>query len=328
MSEARFLNKARDFSRHYQAFAKVGGTLKHYQANQNGIKELKLECKECKVDIKTCSILQGVSVDFGEFVGDFGHLDLSYDKPSVNFGLIQSGYYKSSCDGQDFALSDDEMFVISPNMHDFGQNAKAQCKCVQINIDIQEASKDINAFFSEFDLERFYEMSNQNPYILDACVRDKMLFHHIEQTKCVDMIRLKVLECLLEIDMKLKQARATTPTTCQSTQYTTKAYIARVKEYLQANYFLSQDELNLRDLSERFSVCVSKLTQDFAKYEGISIYQFLKSCKINNACKILKEGKSISFTANEVGYINVSCFCKNFKEKYGISPREFQKIAK
>ena len=323
MSEARFLNKAKDFSRHYQAFVKVGGILKHYQASPNGIKEIKLESKDCKIDIKTCSILQGVSVDFGEFVGDFGGLDLSYKKPSVSFGLIQSGYYKSSCDGKDFALSDDEMFVISPNMHDFGQGAKAQCKCVQINIDIQEASKEINAFFEKFDLERFYENTSQNPHILDACVRDKMLFHHIEQAKCVDMIRLKVLECLLEIDTKLKQCH-----TCQSTQYTTKAYIARVKEYLQTNYFLSQDELNLRDLSQRFSVCVSKLTQDFAKYEGISIYQYLKSCKINNACKILKEGKSISFTANEVGYINVSCFCKNFKEKYGISPREFQKIAK
>lgn len=158
-----------------------------------------------------------------------------------------------------------------------------------------------------------------------ACVI-KCFSTHIEQAKCVDMIRLKVLECLLEIDMKLKQARVTT--TCQSAQCTTKAYITRVKEYLQANYFLSQDELNLRDLSERFSVCVSKLTQDFAKYEGISIYQFLKSCKINNACKALKDGKSISCVANEVGYINVSCFCKNFKEKYGISLREFQKIAR
>ena len=327
MSEARFLNKAKDFSRHYEAFAKIGGSLKHYQANKNGIKEIKLECQDCKVDIKTCSILQGVSVDFGEFVGDFGGLDLSYTKPSVNFGLIKSGYYKGSYDGQDFALSDDEMFVISPDTHDFGQSAKAQCKCVQINIDIQEAAKEINAFFSEFDLDRFYEMASQNPYILDACVRDKMLFHNIEQAKSADMIRIKVLECLLEIDMKLKQANAQCHI-CQNTKYATKTYITRVKEYLQANYFLSQDELNLRDLSERFCCSVSKLTADFAKYEGISIYQFLKSCKINNACKALKDGKSISCVANEVGYINVSCFCKNFKEKYGISPREFQKIAK
>ncbi|MGX2972276.1 helix-turn-helix domain-containing protein [Helicobacter sp. T3_23-1059] len=317
----------------YQAYKNLfsnSGSIINEQINPNGIAKLEFIGDNYAIKCSLINVLDGISLHYGSYEGDFSALKYHSSKPSLHFGLLQSGDYEGMLDKKPFSVKQNEVFLIAPDTHTMGSSAKAKCNCIQIDIDIQESKRDLQAFLPNFSIEAFYDFIAQNPLVATSCFSASSLLNGLCEIKNIDLLRLKVLESLLTmwqsaINLATKSERVAN---MSEATYSKGAYILRVAEYLQTNYNATQEELNLRALSEQFSVCVSKLTSDFREVKGISLYQFIKQCKIKNACEMLKNGKSVSQVANEVGYINVSCFCKNFKECYGISPNEFKKNAK
>jgi len=83
---------------------------------------------------------------------------------------------------------------------------------------------------------------------------------------------------------------------------------------------------SLVELSEEINLSLKKLKEGFKKIYGKPVYQFLIEYKMELAKKLLSEN---SYNVNEVslklGYSTASHFITAFKNKYGLTPRNFKK---
>ena len=83
---------------------------------------------------------------------------------------------------------------------------------------------------------------------------------------------------------------------------------------------------SLVELSEEINLSLKKLKEGFKKIYGKPVYQFLIEYKMELAKKLLAEN---SYNVNEVsiklGYSTASHFITAFKNKYGLTPKNFKK---
>ena len=83
---------------------------------------------------------------------------------------------------------------------------------------------------------------------------------------------------------------------------------------------------SLIELSEEINLSLKKLKEGFKKIYGKPVYQFLIEYKMELAKKLLSEN---DFNVNEVslklGYSTASHFITAFKNKYGLTPKNYKK---
>ncbi|MDF2925124.1 MAG: hypothetical protein K0R57_4038 [Paenibacillaceae bacterium] len=96
-----------------------------------------------------------------------------------------------------------------------------------------------------------------------------------------------------------------------------------VKDYIQANYMDSN--LNLQGVAAILRMSADYVGRIFKKYEAMSVADYMNEVRLNHARQLLENN---SYTINEimekVGYANQSSFFKNFKKKFGATPREYR----
>lgn len=85
----------------------------------------------------------------------------------------------------------------------------------------------------------------------------------------------------------------------------------------------SQDEL-----SKALGVSKTKLKQGFKAFYGCSMKEFIANIRLNKAQQLISKGDlNVTQVALEVGYVHSSNFTTAFKNKFGISPKTFQKMS-
>ncbi|MDR1093787.1 MAG: AraC family transcriptional regulator [Clostridiales bacterium] len=130
----------------------------------------------------------------------------------------------------------------------------------------------------------------------------------------------RLLACLFEIIYRLSAILS--PESGQSGE---NIYIDKVVNYINNNY---AEELNLRKLSEYVGINYQYLSSLFKANVGITMRQYIINLRINNACRLLHNGKlSIAEIAAMVGYCDQLYFAKEFKKKKGITPSLYAKRA-
>jgi len=98
--------------------------------------------------------------------------------------------------------------------------------------------------------------------------------------------------------------------------------IAPILEYIRAN---CQDKLSLRSIAVRYYLNPAYLGRLFTQHTGIVFNEFLINCRIELAQKYLASNKyMIAEIAEKVGYNDSDHFCRIFKQKTGITPREYR----
>ena len=97
-----------------------------------------------------------------------------------------------------------------------------------------------------------------------------------------------------------------------------------VRNYIENNY---DQDLNLALLSHLRLVSKFHLLRLFKQYYGQTPKQYLTDTRLKKSRDYLKSGMSVTETCFAVGFESVSSFSTLFKERNGISPREFQKRA-
>ena len=97
--------------------------------------------------------------------------------------------------------------------------------------------------------------------------------------------------------------------------------IEHLKSYLQAHY---SDNISLSDLSRVANLSSYHLSRTFQKVVGLPPHRYQTQLRINNAKKLLLAGKSISYTATQVGFFDQSHFHRHFKRIVGVSPKKYQ----
>ena len=86
-------------------------------------------------------------------------------------------------------------------------------------------------------------------------------------------------------------------------------------------------EINLGQLAQMVDMNASYLSSIFKKETGMTYSEYLVSCRIEQACKMLVEtNKSINDIALKSGYQNARYFSKQFTKQIGLKPSEYRKL--
>lgn len=102
-------------------------------------------------------------------------------------------------------------------------------------------------------------------------------------------------------------------------------YFAGLLAYVEEHY---NEKLTLADLSHRFGINYSYLSQLFKKHTKKSFSEYLTSLRLSHACQLLTETKMrISRIAEQVGFSDYHYFCNVFKRTFSVSPMRYRSEA-
>ena len=96
----------------------------------------------------------------------------------------------------------------------------------------------------------------------------------------------------------------------------------KAKNYIDNHY---AENISRQSLAERFYVTADHLSHLFNKETGLSIPDYITRVRMNEAKRLLLQGKTVSEAAQAVGYDNFAYFTTVFKKLEGVTPSEYRK---
>lgn len=88
---------------------------------------------------------------------------------------------------------------------------------------------------------------------------------------------------------------------------------------------MANPSLNVNMLADSLYTSRSKLYREWKKVSEISITDFIKSIRFEEAISLIKEqGFSIHEAARATGFSNTKYFSTSFKKEFGYSPSEIK----
>lgn len=87
---------------------------------------------------------------------------------------------------------------------------------------------------------------------------------------------------------------------------------------------LGDDDLSLTKLADKFHFSTNYLCTWFKINMGENFLRYVTRLRMEEACKLLQEGKRVYETAYAVGYKDPKYFVKVFKQSFGITPDMFR----
>lgn len=100
----------------------------------------------------------------------------------------------------------------------------------------------------------------------------------------------------------------------------------KIQNYIEINYMY---EIDNNVLCKFFHCSHSYITHTFKKDCGMNVKSYLNLIRVEKAKEQLENSKiPIGNVASNVGFTNSTYFAKVFKQKYGMSPKEYRKISK
>lgn len=98
--------------------------------------------------------------------------------------------------------------------------------------------------------------------------------------------------------------------------------VRRLRIYMQDHL---EQRITIADLAEEFGMSPTYLKDSFRKVSGQPIHHYLQDCRLTQAARLLRTTEqSILSIAFSVGYSGTSRFNAAFKDRYGMSPREYR----
>lgn len=95
----------------------------------------------------------------------------------------------------------------------------------------------------------------------------------------------------------------------------------KINEYI-TRHFADASKVSNEALSDIFCMSIRSLERIFKKYFFLSPSDYLREVRLHTAHDLLlKQSVSIHEVADKVGYEHVSNFCRDFKKKYGFTPK-------
>ena len=100
------------------------------------------------------------------------------------------------------------------------------------------------------------------------------------------------------------------------------SFIQEINQYIENNL---KEDLSINSLSQRFFISKNKLYSIFKENYGTTVNDYIINKKTEKAKELLKNTNDpIYKIAEDVGLSNYTYFCKLFKRKTGITPREYR----
>ncbi|CAH2215282.1 AraC family transcriptional regulator [Tepidibacter aestuarii] len=98
--------------------------------------------------------------------------------------------------------------------------------------------------------------------------------------------------------------------------------ISIATKYIRENY---DKNIKIKDIASYLNMSESNFSIQFKNIIGVTPNLYLKEIKLKKSIDLLKE-KNVTEVAYDLGYENISYFISQFKNKYGHTPKQYQKI--
>jgi AraC-like DNA-binding protein len=98
--------------------------------------------------------------------------------------------------------------------------------------------------------------------------------------------------------------------------------LLRARDFILANL---QQNLSIDDIATAANMSKFHFIRQFRLQFGITPHQYVLSCRVNLARRIIESGKSLNQAAFEAGFADDSHLNRHFKRVYGLTPKRFQK---
>lgn len=99
--------------------------------------------------------------------------------------------------------------------------------------------------------------------------------------------------------------------------------VEKVLDYVNEHYI---EELSLEMLSEKFFISKYHLSREFAKLSGVQFHKYVIQKRLALSKKLLISGEKPTNIYMHCGFKNYASFFRAFKQTYGISPKEIDKL--
>lgn len=96
--------------------------------------------------------------------------------------------------------------------------------------------------------------------------------------------------------------------------------ILQGKEFIDSNF---TQALTIDQIARAAGMSEYHFFRLFKQTIGLSPYQYILSCRLNNSVKLLKTDHSVSDVAIAMGFSDIYAFSKAFKKHFGVSPKGY-----
>lgn len=108
--------------------------------------------------------------------------------------------------------------------------------------------------------------------------------------------------------------------------HVSQSSIARLNDVLQYLHQHWQEDISVAQLAAQVYVSPNYLSRFFNKYLGTTITEYLLGLRMQAAVELLNNDlSSITEIAIKTGFPNASTFIRKFKQRYGVTPKQYQK---
>ena len=237
---------------------------------------------------------------------------------------VRSGFLTVSISGESYIGKTGEAFVVSPgNLHLMGS---------------QSGTVDYYTFL--FPLKY---ISFRTDDMLDEKLLEPLNSGHLMICPRVKDTAKELCEQLIEIYMAKKEESESKIATQVRTKIILLQFILEMwkkgfviendtsgrniveKEmvsYIQQNF---TGKISLKEFGEQFHLSEKYISRYFKEHFHITLSQYITYLRLENAKQLLQDTDlSVTETAMQSGYQNVSYFIRSFKKTYGISPLKYR----
>jgi len=242
-----------------------------------------------------------------------------HDFPELLY--IERGHHQVLVDGELFELTDGQAIIYAPNAYHIGAGTPS------------DAMVDIMSF--ETDLDGLLSLCNkvitltdsQKRLISDIMEQGLLLFSPLPKgseekgMKALDGVSdIALMKLKNKIELLLLEISADCSVSANRTNLSSEE-LNNVRNYLLDNLHrtLSQEEI-----SEHFSMSVSKLKRLCRERLGCGIITYFMTLKLGEAKRLIcNSSMNFSEIAEALGFGSIHHFSKFFKEKTGLTPSEY-----
>lgn len=269
---------------------------------------------------RTLELIDRLETDYLRF--------LCYDLPANFNGIYKTYEYSRLCtilEGEKLiSVNSNEtfkynknQFLLLPPESDVHMKINQRTKAVVYELNTELIRQVSEKICNEYSIEK--RILSQKDYYIGR--KNKDLIRILNQIMC-EFIKDKVdLKFLIDLHAQelvyiLMQNKGIYRLLNTESNHPVNRAIRYMKDNCLAPYSIRQLSYDL-DMSESY------LCRYFKKIIGISPNEYLMKLKMEKAKELLRE-KSVTETAFDLGYDNISYFIYLFKKEFGITPKQFK----
>ncbi len=249
-----------------------------------------------------------------------------HDFPELLY--VEEGFHRVLVDGELFELKEGDAILYAPNAYHTGPSqSKALVNIISFETDFVNLSQICNRIIPLNALQKqlLSRIMAQGLECFAPASKESGLCGLVlrEGVDALQLMRLKNNLELLLIELYGTQAKKRSQKNTSNQENFKAEQLSHITDYLRDNLQLAPTQ---EQIAAKCGISVSALKTLFRNQLGCGPITYQLSLRVGEAKRMIRES-SLNFTqiAEQLGFGSIHHFSKIFKEKTGLSPREYAK---